>query len=152
VGGFTTTFTTVTSNGGGTVTASDNSGNTVTIKNITAALAAANNGANNNAVTYSINADAAFSSTNAVSTNSNISVSFTLQAIGTSGLPLYSTTATGVSIPLGEQTQVLYSGTLPTTVSGNLPNAINGYTITTTNYWNSLISYWQIAPGSLTVQ
>jgi len=81
-------------------------------------------------------------------------VAFTLQAVSNTGqVGIYSTNASQVSISVGEQSGVaLFTGTLPTTVSGSLPYAINGYSITTTNYWSSLISYWQIKPGSLTLQ
>lgn len=151
VGGFTTTFTTVTSDTGGTVSAGpDANGNSVTISNVTATPLTANN----NVVNFSINGTTIFSTTSAnITSGSTINVAFTLQAIANNGSGvIYSTNASQVSIPFGQQTEVLFSGTLPTTASGNLPNAINGYPITTTNYWNSLISYWQIVPGSLTIQ
>jgi hypothetical protein len=150
VGGFTTTFTTVTSTTGGTVgPVTDANGNTVTISNVTATPLSANN----NVVNFSINGTTIFSTTNSnVTSGSTINVAFTLQAISNTGQVIYSTNASQVSIPFGQTTEVLFSGTLPTTASGNLPNAINGYSITTTNYWNSLISYWQIVPNSLTLQ
>ncbi len=151
VGGFTTTFTTVASSTGGTVTATDANGDTVTISNIAASLSAANK-----VVHYSINATTSFDSTNTSGVSGNtINVVFTLQAISNTGSVIYSTNASQVPIPYtgpGGQTVALFSGSLPTTVSGNLPNAVLGYPITTTNYWNSLISYWQIVPGSLTIQ
>ena len=147
VGGFTTTFTTVTSATGGTVTYTDTAGNIVTISNIVASLSA-----NNNVVTYSISGTTSCTLTNSSGNSaSTINVTFTLQAISNTGQVVYQAGTTPVSITEGsEGTVALYSGTLPTTVSGNLPNAVLGYPITTTNYWSGLISYWQIAPNSLT--
>jgi hypothetical protein len=148
VGGYTTTFTTVTSINGGINTATDANGNAVTITSILASLSAANK-----VVNYSIIATTRFSSTNMSGiSGSTIPVAFTLQAISNTGSVVYSTNASQVLIPFGQETEVLVSGTLPTIASGNLPNAIYGYPITTTNYWFLLISYWQIVPGSLTLQ
>lgn len=150
VGGFTTTFTTVTSSTGGTVTATDANGNTVTVSNILATLTAGTNG-----VTYTITADTIFSTTNTSGVSgSTIPVTFTLQAISNSGQVIYSTTPSNVAIDFGEEATfpLVSAGALPTTVTGSLPNAVNGYTITTTNYWSSLVSYWRIEPGSLQLQ
>jgi hypothetical protein len=149
VGGLTTTFTTVTSSSGGTVSAGPNAnGNTVTISSIAASLSAANN-----VVHYTITGDTNFSTTNTSGISGNtIPVAFTLQAISNTGQLVYSTNATQVQIPFGEQMVALLSGSLPTIVSGNLPTAVLGYPITTMNYWSGLISYWQIVPGSLTLQ
>ena len=151
VGGFTTTFTTVTGSSGGTFTATDANGNTVMISNIAASLTA-----NNNVVHYTISATTTFTQGNTGSgiSGSTIPVAFTLQAVANNGSGVvYSTNASQVQIPLGEQTVGLFSGTLPTTATGGLPNAISGFPITTTNYWSSLISYWTLASNPpLTLQ
>jgi hypothetical protein len=150
VGGRIVTFTTITSDSGGTFTATDANGNTVTISNISASLSAANN-----VVHYSITANTTFTqgSTGSGISGSTIPVAFTLQAVANNGSGvIYSTNASQVKITLGEQTAGLFTGTLPTTATGSLPNTINGYSITTTNYWSSLISYWTIKAGSLTIQ
>lgn len=146
VGGFTATFTTVTSSTGGSVQYTDASGNFVSISDVSASLSA-----NNNIVNYSISGATNCTLTNSsVISGSTINVTFTLQAISNTGQVVFQAETTPVSIAVGEQSTVaLYSGALPTTVSGNLPHAINGFPITSTNYWNSLISYWQILPGSL---
>jgi hypothetical protein len=147
VGGFTTTFTTVTSSTGGAVTTTNANGDTVTISNITFSLSATNN-----VVKYSITATTDWTNPSGVS-GSTINVAFTLQAIANNGSgAVFSTNASQVQIQFGSQTVALFSGSLPTTVSGNLPTAVLGYPITTTNYWSGLISYWQIVPGTLTIQ
>ena len=153
VGGFTTTFTTVTSSTGGIATSlPDANGYVAVISNITASLSAANN-----VVHYTVTANTTLnqsvsSSNSTVFSGSTIPAAFTLQAISNTGQVIYSTNATQVQIPVGEQLFALFAGTLPTTASGNLPTAVLGYPITTTNYWSGLISYWQILPGSLTLQ
>jgi len=155
VGGFTTTFTTVTSTTGGSVTSlPDAYGNTVTISNVSATISAVNN-----IVHYAITANTVINvgsgANNPITsgTSSNLSVAFTLQAISNTNQNVYSTNASQVSISLGAQTNVgIFTGTLPTTASGNLPTFILGYPITTTNYWNGFISYWQIVSGTLTIQ
>ncbi|MGD0586250.1 MAG: hypothetical protein ABSA86_10835 [Oryzomonas sp.] len=150
VGGRIVTFTTVTNSTGGIVSAGpDANGNTVTISNISASLSAVNN-----VVKYSITASTNW--TNNISgctSGSTFPVAFTLQAVANNGSgAAYSTNATQVAISCGEQTAGIFSGSLPTTATGGLPNAINGFPITTTQYWSSLISYWQIKAGSLTLQ
>jgi hypothetical protein len=152
VGGRIVTFTTVTSSTGGIVSAGpDASGNIVTISNISVSLNAVNN-----VVKYSITASTNWTNNILSCTSgSTIPVAFTLQAVANNGSGVvYSTNASQVSISCGEQSTVGLgsSGNLPTTATGNLPNAINGNPITTTQYWSGLISYWQIAPGSLTIQ
>lgn len=147
VGGFTTTFTTVTGETGGTVTATDGT-NTVTISKITASLSAANN-----VVSFSATATTNFTSTNtSTGTGSTIPVTFTLQAISNTGAVVYQattpTSGTGlVTISFGQLQSQLLTGTLPTTVSGNT----TGYLPTTTTYWNKTISYWQIVPTSFKI-
>jgi len=151
VGGFTTTFTTVTDINGGIVSttpAPDANGDTVTISNISASVSATNN-----VPKYSITATTNWTNTSGCATDNTIPVTFTLQAIANNGSgAVFSTNASQVSISCGSQTVALYSGSLPTTVSGNLPTAVLGYPITTANYWSGLISYWKIVPGSLTIQ
>jgi hypothetical protein len=156
VGGFTTTFTTVTSSSGGIATSPpDANGNIVTISNIVASL-----NAGTNIVNYIITANTSWTNPTNPSgiSGSTIPVAFTLQAISNTGQVIYSTNASQVPIDFGEQSGMLLlpktgsTASLPTTVSGNLPNAVLGFPITTTNYWSALISYWQIVPGSLTLQ
>ncbi|MDR3578344.1 MAG: hypothetical protein P4L44_00090 [Oryzomonas sp.] len=149
VGGFTTTFTTVTIGTIVPITAGpDANGNVVTISSISASLTAGNN-----VVDYSITANTNVTNNTSGISGNTIPAAFTLQAISSTGSVVYSTNASQVSIPFGQQAGIgIFSGALPTTATGNLPNAINGYPITTKNYWSSLISYWKIVPGSLTIQ
>jgi len=155
VGGFTTTFTTVTSLTGGVITSPpDIYGNTVTISNVSATLSASEN-----AVHYTITANTIVTvgdgANNPIAsgTASTLPVAFTLQAVSNTGQVIYGTNATQIPISLGTQSGAgIFTGTLPTTASGSLPNFINGFPITTTNYWSSLISYWQIQPGTLSLQ
>jgi len=150
VGGYTTTFTTVTSSSGGVSTATDTAGDSVTISNVSASLSAANN-----IVHYTITADTVFSpgSSTSVSSGSTIPVAFTLQAISNTGEVVFTANASQIAINYGSYTgTALTTGTLPTTVSGNLPTAVLGYKISTTNYWAGLISYWQIVPETLVIQ
>jgi hypothetical protein len=155
VGGFVATFTTITNSTGSTATVTDANGNIVTISNISATLSAGTNG-----VTYTINADTSWTNpTNPGGiSGSTIPVAFTLQAVSNNGSgAVYSTSVSQVAIQLGSQGPIgIFSGSLPIKATGNLPNAILigniSYPITTTNYWSSLVSYWQIAPNSLSIQ
>jgi hypothetical protein len=143
VGGFTTTFTTITGVNGGTVTATDATG-TVTISSVTGNLSQGKT-----AVDVSVNA---------TTTNTSINtrtVAFTLQAISNIGTVvaqyIVSASAPSQILPGSTVSAIFPVGATPATLPITVSNNTTGFLPTTTQYWAETISYWQIVPGSLTL-